>query len=459
MKFPKIALIGAGSMFFGAKTIRSAATKAALCGGTLALVDTYLPRLRCMERIARRAVEFLRVPLKIDATTDRKKALKGADFVILAMSRDSVRLRGIDSRISTRHGMIMSSGDTVGPGGIMRTLREMPLQNQVLKEVRRLCPQAWVINWINPTAAMGIAMTRHFPDVKSMAICDGVHNPHFDDQLMIDAGLARSAAEITPALRRRVSIRSGGVNHFSWLVEMTCDGRDVTHRIKDKLRAAAEERRAAPHDGHGALTPLIAWQLADALGYVPTAVGHTQEYLPFFQGHDVHRKNALTIARWPEPLRRQWVREYWKEMNDYADGKIPIANFLSTVSNDYASDIIESMWLNKPRRFYINTSNNGAVTNLSDDAYVEIPCRPDMDGVNPLPFGRLPPPLLGYVRRVLDEHELAVEAAMTGSRKILRQAFLASMVAVSIPDVDACIAELLDRQRNDLPKIWQRKSI
>ena len=94
---------------------------------------------------------------------------------------------------------------------------------------------------------------------------------------------------------------------------------------------------------------------------------------------------------------------------------------------------------------------------MTDDAFLELPCVVDMDSVRPLPFGPMPRPLLGYLQRVLDEHELAVEAAVTCDRRILRQAFLASMVAVSIPDVDACIKELLRKEREYLPKGWYKK--
>jgi alpha-galactosidase len=459
MKSPKIVLIGAGSLFFGAKTIWSMAMKEALREGTLALVDVDVQKLRWMKQIADRVVADRGVPLKVIATTDRLKVLKGADFVIMAFARNGVRLRGLDSRISTRHGMIMCSGDTIGPGGTMRTLREVPLQNIVLKDIQRLCPDAWVLNWINPTAAMGIAMMRHFPKLRSMAICDCVHNPHFDNRLIVRAGLAKSVEAVTPALRRRVQILSGGINHFNWLVKMTFNGKDLTPRIKESLKKAAvmEHGRESREKDPASLTPRIAWQLADSVGYAPMGTGHTQEYLPFFQGHDVHRKEALTIGLWREDLRCQWIGQYWKEVRNYATGKTPIQEFLKNTTSDYASDIIESMWTRRPQRFYLNTRNNGAVTNMSDDAYLEIPCRPDMNGAHPLPFGPMPRPLLGFFQRVLDEHELAVEAAMTCDRRILRQAFLSSMVAVSIPDVNACIEEMLLKERPFLPKAWYRK--
>jgi alpha-galactosidase len=457
VKGPKVVLIGAGSAFFGRQTIWSMVAKEPLCSGALALVDVDREKLGWMERIARRAIAERKVPLKLEVTTDRRAALRGADFVILAFAVEGVKLRGVDADISTRHGMIMCSADTVGPGGIMRTLREVPRQNQILRDVERLCPEAWIINWVNPTAAMGIAMMRHFPHLRSMAICDGPHNPGFDNGLIVRAGLARCGADITHALRSRVNIRAGGINHFNWLVEMTHDGRDVTRRIKESLRRASQsEHVAASEAGKVNLTNRIAWRLADAVGYVPLCIWHTQEYLPYFQGHDVSRKEALRIWKWRVDVRWKWMRECWGDMRRIATGRRPIRDFLNKTGPDHASDIIEAMWAGLPKKFYINTRNGGAVTNMTADAYLEIPCLVDMNAVRPLPFGEMPRPLPGFMRRVLDEHELAVEAAVTHDRRTLRQAFLASMVAVSLPDVDACIEEMLRRERPYLPARWYR---
>jgi alpha-galactosidase len=457
MKGPKVVLIGAGSAFFGRQTIWSMVSKPALANGTLALVEPDTQKLGWLQKIARRAIAARKVPLKLQVSTDRKELLKGADFVTLAFANEGVELRGVDARISTRHGMIMCSADTIGPGGTMRTLREVPRQSKILKDVEKLCPEAWVINWVNPTAAMGIAMMRHFPHLKSLAICDGPHNPMFDDNLIVRAGLADSAAEITDALRSRVRIRSGGVNHFNWLVEMTHEGRDVTERIKQKLRDSSQAIHVANSEsGKVELTNRIAAQLADAVGYVPMCIWHTQEYLPYFQGHDINKADALTIRPWSVEVRRQWMNACWTDMRHIASGKRPIDDFLAKTTADHASDIIEAMWAGLPKRFYINMPNGGAVPNMASDAFLELLCDVNMNQVRPLPFGPMPRPLTGYLQRVLDEHELAVEAAITHDRKTLRQAFLASMVAVSIPDVDACIADLLAAEKKYLPLAWVR---
>ena len=455
MKGPKVVLIGAGSAFFGRQTVWSMVMKEALSSGTLALVDYDAGKLKWLTAIAKKAVAAKKCSLKIEASTDRKDVLKKADFVILAFANDGVKLRGVDADISTKHGMIMCSADTVGPGGIMRTLREVPHQNEILKDVEKLCPDAWVINWVNPTAAMGIAMMRHFPNIKSLAICDGPHNPRFDDTLIIDAGLASKPEEITDSLRSRVKIRSGGINHFNWLFEMTYNGKDLTPVIKEKLKKSSQtEHIASSEDGKVELTNRIAYQVADAIGFIPRCIWHTQEYLPYFQGHDVNKDDALTIRKWSIETRRKWMDECWTDMKNIASGKRDINDFIEKTTADHASDIIESMWTGTMKKFYINTKNNGAITNMQPDAYVEVPCVVDMNAVRPLPFGPVERPILGYMQRVLDEHELAVKAAVTCDRKILLQAFLASMVSVSIPDARACMEEMLVSEKKYLPSAW-----
>lgn len=457
MKGPKVVLIGAGSVFFARQTVWSMVSKAVLCTGTLALVDPDTRKLRWMEQIARRAIAARKVPLRLEVSTERREVLRGADFVILAFAREGVKLRGVDAAISTRHGMIMCSADTAGPGGIMRTLREVPRQNKILRDVVDLCPDARVINWVNPTAAMGIAMMRHFPKVRSLAICDGPHNPHLENNLMVMAGLVKSADKITDALRSAVQIRAGGINHFNWLLEMRHLRQDLMPRVEAAVERAAHEEAArndrTPHAGR---TQQISWQLTQMTGYVPLCIWHTQEYLPYFQNHDVAKRDAIAVQQWQVKDRMKWMRECWGDMQAIASGKRPVDDFLQKTGPDHASDIIEAIWAGLPKRFYINTCNRGAVPNMTDDAYLELPCVVDRHTVRPLPFGDIPRPLLGFMQRVLDEHELAVEAAVTCDRATLRKAFLASMVAVSIPDVEACMEEMLRRERAYLPRGWFR---
>ncbi len=419
---PKIVLIGAASAFFGRQTIWSMVSKETLASGTLALVDPNEERLGWLAQIAERAIAARVVDVKLEVATHHREVLEGADFVLLAFAVEGVKLRGVDAEISTKHGMIMCSADTIGPGGIMRTVREVPRQNEILNDIIDLCPDAWVINWVNPTTAMSIAMFRHFPQVKSFGLCDGPHNPRFDENLIRRAGIVKDDETITDDILERTNIRSAGINHFNWLVEMTFDGEDVTPRIKEALKKASqEEHRVSAGDTEKRIrTNMISYQLAEKLGYAPMCTWHTQEYLPYFQDHHVGGgDDAVTIKQWSVDERWKWMGDCWDDMKAIADGTRDIQDFLDNTWADHASDIIESMLTGNGKRYYINTPNNGAITNMTDDAYVEVLCDVDMNGPHALPFGDMPRPLLGKLQCVLDEHELAVEAGVTCDRKTL----------------------------------------
>src|SRR5690606_41731259 len=131
-----------------------------------------------MVALAKKVVEANRVSLRIEGTTDRKQVLEGADFVVLSFAKDTVRYRGIDCAISEKYGIRMCSGDTIGPGGICRAMRELPVVLECAKDIEELCPDAWVINYINPSTVHGIALSRYAPNLKSFALCDSHHMPH-----------------------------------------------------------------------------------------------------------------------------------------------------------------------------------------------------------------------------------------------------------------------------------------
>src|SRR5699024_10785338 len=146
--------------------------------GTLALVDTNEERLNKLVTLARKVVEANQVELKIEGAVDRKQALQDADFVVLSFAKDTVKYRGIDCDVSEKYGIRMCSGDTIGPGGIFRAMRELPLIMETAKDIEDICPEAWVINYINPSTVHGMALKRFAPNLKSFALCDSHHMPH-----------------------------------------------------------------------------------------------------------------------------------------------------------------------------------------------------------------------------------------------------------------------------------------
>jgi len=453
MKGPKITVIGAGSYFFGRPVIHKMATSPIMAGGTLALVDTNQNVLKTMMRVAKNVFEHTRCGVKLIGDTDRCKVMKGSDFIVLTFSRRNTCFRGLDTKIAARHGIRMCSSDTIGPGGIFRSLREIPEVLAIARDAVKLSPEAWVINFVNPTAVLGLALRRFAPEVKSFALCDGNHEPGNTLTWLKRAGiLSEDAKDIPPDVQAKLELRIGGVNHCTWLVKFKYAGCDLMPAVRKWLVKEVEKERKNPSlKSKPRYNMNYALQLFDIYGAFPTAVSHTKEYVPFFQGYGKAAVKPEPIRCFDAKLRAKEMAVSWKINEQYADGELSAEHFAANIRNDHATDIIESMWggLNKP--FYINTSNNGAVTNLPPDAVLELRCDLDMRGPRPQPFGEMPRGILALQQQVLYTHELTALAAVTGDRAILRRAMLTDPICNNIGDADGCLADFFKIQRHILP--------
>ena len=459
MRGPKITVIGAGSYFFGRPVIHKMATSPHMAGGTLALVDIDEKVLRTMTRLAKRIVAKTRCGVKVVAATDRRKVMADSDFVVLTFSYRNAHYRGVDTRIAAEHGIRMCSADTIGPGGIFRALREAPHALAVARDAQKLAPGAWVVNFVNPTAVMGMALRRYAPEVRSFALCDGHHEPRCTLGWCKRVGiLPEDATSVPPDVMRRLDLAIGGVNHCTWVIRFRYDGKDMFPALRrDLLREVAQEKRDPEADAKARYNAAYQLTLLDLFGAFPDTINHTKEYVPFFQGHGVKPAKPEPIALFDAEERARQMAESCAVTERYADGRLSETHFLKHTSDDHATDIIESMWGGLGKTFYINTSNRGAVTNLADDAFLELRCDVDMRGPRPQPVGALPRGLLGMQQVVLDTHELTAEAAVTGDRKLLRRAMLTDPICNNIADADACICDLLEAERDALPACWYRR--
>ena len=453
---PKVVVIGAGSLFFGRQAIWQMVHSPHLQGGTLGLVDTDPVRLRKMAKLAQMVAEANGVPLRVEASTDRRQVLPSADFVVLSFADRSVKFRGIDCAVSEKYGIRMCSGDTIGPGGIFRTLREFPKILECVRDIDRLCPEAWVINYINPTAANGIGLRRYAPHLKSFALCDGLHMPHVKRRYALRAGIIRKDAEFTPQVDRQFDLRIAGVNHFTWMLKAEYRGRDVMPAIAEQLRQdAARETDGGDAGAKAKFNSSIGYALFQAFGRIPTCVGHTKEYVRFWQGLGKTAEPIPPLTLWETEARYQRHAEMWAQVDAFLSGKTPIAQYMTTLGPDHATDIIENMVGGLKKPFYVNTANRGAVTNMADDAFLELLCDVDLKkGPVPRPVGEMPRGIRALEEQVLDTHELTAKAAVTCDREILRRAMLTDPMVSSLADTDRIIAQLLKAEKSALPKKW-----
>jgi alpha-galactosidase/6-phospho-beta-glucosidase family protein len=224
--------------------------------------------------------------------------------------------------------------------------------------------------------------------------------------------------------------------------------------LRDRV---AQERRSPAANSKGRYNSAYALQLWDVYGAYPDVVSHTKEYVPFFQGHGVRPVRPEPIQLFDAEERARQMADRWRETEQYAMGRLGPARFVRETANDHATDVIESMWGGLGKKFFINTANRGAVDNLPADAFLELRCDVDMAGPRPHPAGPMPRGLLAMQHQVLDAHELTAEAAVTGDRAVLRRAMLTDPICNNIGDVDACIRDLLDAERDALPAYWYRR--
>ncbi len=453
---PKVVVLGAGSLFFGRQSIRQMVFSPILRKGTLALVDIDAPSLGKMVGLAKMVAKAEGSPLVVEGFTNRHDALRGADFVILSFARESARYRGIECATSAKYGIRMCSGDTIGPGGRFRTMRELPEIMACARDIEELCPRAWVINYINPTAAHGIALARYAPRLKSFALCDSLHMPRAKMYYARLAGIIDGDGEYDAETERELDIVISGVNHFTWLVKAEHKGTDVMPRIAESLRREAAQGAKGDYAGwdEDAYDSAAAYELFKIYGCIPACVGHTKEYVRFWQGSGRTKEALPPLPLWDLEKRHLRHEDMWKQVDGFLSGSLPIRGFMDAFGSDLAIDVIENMVGGLGKRYYINTVNNGAVRNMAGDAYLELLCDSSMDGVRPLPAGEMPRGIRGMQELILDVHELAVQAVMERSMAKLRRAMMTDPLVSSIGDADSIIAELLARERDILPSYW-----
>lgn len=458
MKGPKVVVIGAGSIFFGRQSIWQMTNSKHLNNGTIALVDTDPVHLARMKTLADKVVKHSRVNLKVVASTNAEEVLQGADFVVLSFADRSVKFRAIDCEVALKYGVRMCSGDTIGPGGIFRTLREFPKILSYCRQIEKICPDAWVINYINPTAANGMGIRIFAPKLKSFALCDGLHMPHVKRSYAIRAGLIKTPEKWSSSIDRDFDFTISGPNHFTWLMKAEYKGKNVVPKIAKHLAVeAAKETNGLDTGAKVAYNSAITSELYKLFGHVPTCTGHTKEYLRFWQGLGKTPEPIPPLSIWESGDRYNWHSEMWKEVDGYNLGVRPLDDFIKGGNPDHATDIIEAMWAGLDKQFFINTANSGTVPNMPKDAFLEMLCDVSMNGPKPRPVGDAPAGLRGLWQQVLDSHELTVRAAATGDRDLLLRAFLCDPLISSIEDSRAMIEELLQRERDALPAHWFEK--
>jgi alpha-galactosidase len=428
MRNLKIVVIGAGSASFGLETMGMLLHDPALKGSTLALVDLNQDGLSRIHLLAERMTAEWNTSINIVSSTDRRSVLSGADFVIISIETGPrEELWRLDYEIGVRNGLHHHYAENGGPGGFFHMARNIPPLLAIAADMVKLCPDAWMINLTNPLPRLTRAVTK-YTSIKTVGLCHQVMEGYrmagvvLSDVLDLDAP-NEETLETDPEVRYvferrvldRISIRSAGLNHFIWAMSM-----HDRHTGEDLLPLFKRELAKAPQDW----IPLTR-TVYEILGVLPLAGDtHMSEYLHWLHNpdHSGWQRYKLHVYDWAKNEARR--DRTWDRIERMIDGEEPLV-----ASDDFASRgahvVIKGIACDEHSYWQaVNLPNSGYITNLPEGAVVEVPGIIDSDGVTGVPVGELPAPVAELCRRETALVDMAVDAAVTGDRKLALQALM-----------------------------------
>ncbi|GAB4437519.1 MAG: alpha-glucosidase/alpha-galactosidase [Chloroflexi bacterium OHK40] len=465
---PKITFIGAGSTVFTRNLLGDILGFPELQSATISLFDIDGERLRDSERVAHALAAGLGAHPTIEATTDRARALDGADYAICMIQVGGYRpATVVDFEIPKKYGLRQTIGDTLGIGGIMRGLRTIPVLLDMCREMEQRCPDVTFLQYVNPMAINCWAINRA-SRIKTVGLCHSVQ--HTAAELAYDLGIPVE----------EIDYHCAGINHVAFFTRFEHRGEDLYPRLR---QLAAEGQVPASNR--------VRYELLRRVGYFVTESSeHFSEYVPWFIKRDrpdlierfnipldeYPRRCERQIAEWegmrpvltsgdPQALARYEhgrrearlaalaaedpraaaaLRQRWER--EHQEGKAH--------SGEYGSLIIHAMETGQPRVIYGNVANHGLIDNLPQGCCVEVPCLVDRNGVQPTRVGALPPQLAALMQTNINVQALTVEAALTGKREHIYHAAMLDPHTAAELDLDqiwALVDDLIAAHGDWLP--------
>jgi alpha-galactosidase len=422
---PKITFIGAGSSVFMKNIVGDVLQREALGGARIALMDINPQRLEESEIIAGKLVQTLGVAATVETFTDQRKALEGADFVVVCFQIGGYEPSTvIDFEVPKKYRLRQTIADTLGIGGIMRGIRTVPHLWKICEDMLAVCPEAIMLQYVNPMAINTWAISAKYPTIKQVGLCHSVQ------------GTAHELAKDLDIPYEEIRYRAAGINHMAFYLKFEHREPDGSYRdlYPDLVRAYREGR--APKPGWNPRCPnKVRYEMLTRLGYFVTESSeHFAEYTPYFikdGREDLIEKFGVPLDEYPKRCVEQIER--WKTTSQ----QYRTANTIEvSASREYASEIINSVWTGTPSVIYGNVRNTGLITSLPEGCAVEVPCLVDAAGIQPTHIGALPPQLTALIRTNVNVQELTVAALLEENREHIYHAAMMDPHTAAELDLD-----------------------
>jgi len=451
----KLVLIGGGSVKWAPHIATDLFLTPELDGSTLVLVDIDREAAGLVRDYLRLLIQQLGASwtVKVD---ELDPALGGADAVGVAISTGGLEAMERDCTIPAKYGVLHAVGDTVGPGGISRTLRNVPVFVDLAQRMEQHCPRAWMVHVTNPLSQITRAVTKA-TGVRCVGLC---HNY---------LGTRAFLANLFKCQREEVQATSVGVNHFTWLKDLTVRGQDVMDQLTmeryleyeankqgDLITGSTEELEPnASQHGH---RYYLNFELCEMLGYFPVgAASHVAENYPHYLNsqqmanrHRIYRKSVL-------PGRAESTKKNRRLLIDRLEGREPLPTMEQMQDSiEQLAPITAALIAGKTTSTVLSLPNEGQIPNLPRGAVVETWANASWDRITPCFAGDVPMEVAGPVMQIVHEQELAVEAALSGDRQKVIQAMHTSPMLADKDTAVALADELLQANAQWLPQFNSR---
>jgi len=403
----KITFIGAGSTVFMKNIVGDVLHKPALSGATIALMDIDGKRLEESALVARKMVASLGATARVETYSNQKRALEGADFVIVAFQIGGYKPCTVtDFDVAKGYGLRQTIADTLGVGGIMRGLRTVPHLWKIAEDMAQVCPNAMMLQYVNPMAINTWALSARYPALKQVGLCHSVQGTA--------AELARDLGIPVQDLR----YKAAGINHMAFYLNFEARNPDGSYRdLYPSLREGYRAGRIPLESDWNARCPnLVRYEAMMNLGYFVTESSeHFAEYVPWFikSGRpDLIEKFRIPLDEYPIRCEEQVARWQAQAEAYRAADKIEVKP-----SHEYAATIMNAVITGEPAVIYGNIANRGYIPQLPEGAAVEVPCLVDANGIQPTLVKGIPPQLVALMRTNLNVQELTVAALLNEDRE------------------------------------------
>lgn len=389
-------------------------------------------KLDIIGNLSLRMIEKANVPIKLSWTLDRQTALIDADFVSTQIRVGGLEAREKDERIPLSHGLI--GQETNGAGGVFKAFRTIPVLMELAEDVHTICPDAWIINFTNPAGIVTEALLKHSPHKKVIGVCNIPYN------------MRHSTAEILHEAPENVQIEFIGMNHFIFGRKVTVNGVDRTAEVLDKLFTSNLDYSPANIVNLGWSKTFI-----EALQMLPNPYHQyyfqTREVLE--QDIEAYEKNgtrAEVVRRLEESLFDIYgnpeLRDKPKELEERG----------GAFYSDVACSLMDSIYNNKEDIQTVNTRNDGAISDLPDDAVIETNCVITKNGPKPVATGSLPHMIKGITLQMKAFEELVIRASLTGNYNDAYTALMMNPLVADEKRSKDVLDELLEAHKSYLPQ-------